>query len=118
MRALDKAMAESRLPSDVVVWRGGSSSDIGLPPGDAVGFEWTDAGYVGTSATRQVSESFLAGDPVLMRTLVPQGTPAIGISGGGEAEVLLGRGLRFRVVGESRTPAGLRVLDVEVVPEA
>lgn len=116
IKAIDKAMAESRLPSDVLVWRGVRPADIGLPD-DAVGYEWVDLGYVGTSARREVAAGSFAQGATL-RILAPKGTPSIGISGGGEAELLLGRGLRFRVVAERRTKAGGRELDVEIVPAA
>ena len=117
IRALDRAMEQSKLTEDAVLWRGAQFSDFGLPD-DAVGFEWTDLGYVGTSSERQLSESFLARDPVMMRILAPRGTGAIRIAGGGEGEVLLQRGLRFRVVRETRAPNGkTRVLDLEIVPD-
>jgi len=115
-KALDAAMRQSSLSGDAVLWRGVRPVDVGLPAGDATGFEWTDPGFVGTSATRDVAEhSFAQG--TLLRILGPAGTPAISIEGGGEAEVLLGRGLRFRVVADrGATEAGARLLDVEVVP--
>ena len=115
IHALDAAMQQSPLPSAVVLWRGIRPSDIGLPAGDAAGFEWTDAGFVGTSATRDVpANSFAQG--ALLRITAPAGTPAIGIQGGGEHEVLLNRGQRFRVVADRVESGGHRVLDIEVVP--
>ncbi len=127
---LDKLMAESPLDSDTVVWRGARPVDIGLPDGDPVGFEWTDRGFVSTTGRRSVAENDFAQseNAVLLRILAPDGTPALGFQGLGEAEVLLGRGLTFRVVAEharlSRTSfsgkklPGARVLDVEIVPAA
>ncbi len=127
---LDKLMAQSPLEQETIVWRGARPVDIGLPDGDPVGFEWTDRGFVSTTGRRSVAENDFAqsGDAVLLRILAPDGTPALGFQGLGEAEVLLGRGLTFRVVAEharlSRTSfsgkklPGARVLDVEIVPAA
>jgi len=116
IKALDKAMAQSRMLSDVVAWRSGRIT--GLPDGDAVGFEYVDPGYVGVTGQREVAASFAAPGRVTSRILVPEGTPAINIYGGGEGELLLARGLRFRVVADRRTAAGVRELDLEVVPTA
>ena len=119
IRALDRAMEQSRLPSDAVLWRGTFRGDIAFPD-DPRGFVWTDPAYVGTSAFRDTAADFAAqGGGTLLRILVPEGTSGIRISGGGEAEILLRRGLTFRVVGESSTKVSgqaRRVLDVEVVP--
>lgn len=113
--ALDKAMEQSPLPSEAILWRGIRPTDIGLPDGDATGFEWTDAAYVGTAGKREIAENSFA-QGALLRISAPSGTRAIGIQGGGEHEVLLDRGQRFRVVAERRTPSGGRELDVEIVP--
>lgn len=126
--ALDKLMARSRLPEDVVVWRGAALADMGVPEGSAVGHTWVDPGFVSTSARRSVAENdFAQGENrALLRILTPAGTPALGFQGLGEAEVLLGRGLRFRVVADrgrltrtmfdGREVPGARLLDVEVLP--
>ena len=116
IKALDKAMDQSHLPSDVVVWRAAPIRDLGIPESGAEGFEWVDPAYAGTTGQREIAASF--GD-TLMRILAPEGTPGISIFGGGEGELLLARGLRYRVVHD--TPGGkgrARVLDVEIIPES
>jgi hypothetical protein len=119
VRALDAVMAQSHLPRDVVVWRGGRHVARDMPE-SAVGFEWTDAGFVSTAVRREGAESFLAGrESVLMRVLAPEGTPALSLHGG-EGELLLGRGLRFRVVADhgrisGAGGGGARLIDVEIV---
>lgn len=119
--ALDALMDRSRLRSDVVVWRGASASDVALPRvGQAVGFEWTDQGFVSTAVRRGYAENdFAQGETrVLLRILVPEETQAVSL-GAAEGELLLTRGLRFRIVGEQeRAIGGARVIDVEIVPSA
>jgi len=139
---IDEALAESRLTRDVVVYRGvpGRTLFGDRWEGDLVGFEWTDAAFQSTSVEREVAEGFGFGDSsdsfgaTVLRVVVPEGTPAIQVQGSGrdrdglrnEGELLLGRGLRFRVVGEHTEDRGTnlmgiqlapnRVLDVEVIP--
>lgn len=115
IKAIDAAMERSHLSVDITVYRGVRPSDFGLPE-DAVGFEWTDPAYLGTSAQRSVAQNSFA-EGALLRIHVPEGTPAISITGGGEGELLLGRGLRLKVTRDARD-GGVRVLDVEVVPPA
>lgn len=112
--ALDRVMDQSRLSSPIVAFRGvGSGVEV---PDDSMGFEWTDAGFVSTSVDRGTAEHSFAGSGLLLEMRVPEGTPALGLRGLGEGEVLLGRGLTFRVVGDrGRTSGGARHLVVEVV---
>lgn len=127
--ALDKLMAQSKLDTDTIVWRGARLDDIPLPD-DPVGFEWIDNGFVSTSGVRSTAEHDFAqgSSSILMRILAPDGTPALGFRGLGESELLLDRGLMFRVVAEherlklppsfatgERRP-GARFVDVEIVP--
>jgi hypothetical protein len=51
-----------------------------------------------------------------MTILVPQGTAALAASSDGEKELLLNRGLRFRIVRDNGVVNGVRHVDVEVVP--
>ena len=135
---MDRAFARSHLQDDVVVYRG-SRGGIEFGPretwaDDLTGQEWTDRAYTSTSYDPTKARPFAA-DGVYMRIVAPRGTPAVGLRPAarieaGEAEILLGRGQRFRVVqdhGSSRPPGfdlpadpsrppPLRFLDVEVVP--
>jgi hypothetical protein len=115
IKALDRAMAQSPLRDDAVVWRGGPARELGIPDTDAVGYEWVDPAYPGVTGQREIASGFVGANGLLTRILVPRGTPAINIYGGGEGELLLARGLRFRVVADTRTATGVRQLDVEIV---
>jgi len=116
--SLDALMAQSPLPRDVVVWRGARSVARDMPD-PAVGYEWTDAGFVSTAVRKEHAQDFTAGrDSVLMRVLAPEGTPALSLHGG-EGELLLARGLRYRVVADHGRPnGGARLIDVEILPPA
>lgn len=119
--ALDRVMDRSRTPMEMTVYRGADIADIGLPgPGKAAGFTWTDAGYVSTSGQRSVAAgSFGSGTGrVTLDIRLPRDTPALRIEGLGEDEVLLGRGLTFRVIEDTRGVGGSGRVVVEVVPGA
>lgn len=136
IRNLDSLLGRSSVGSDVELWRGLRSGDgvFGRDPtGDLTGAEFTEPGYLSTSANSRVAEQFAGsfGDPapVVMHLVAPAGTNAVTISDwgsgdavGGQAEVLLQRGLRMRVVADHGVeqhpgiPQGVRRLDVELVP--
>jgi SPP1 gp7 family putative phage head morphogenesis protein len=71
--------------------------------GQLLGTEFTDYGFASTSISRAVAHMFTEEKPnrVTMRILVPAGTPAVGITVQDEDEVLLDRGLRYKIVGMS-----------------
>lgn len=120
---LDAVMDQAALTKDVVAWRG--IADAGRLfgdrlAGDLTGTEWLENAYTSTSALRAVATDFTyQSGQVLMRILVPKGTAALKLSEamvGGQAELLLQRGLRFRVVADRGvSPQGFRLIDVEVV---
>lgn len=121
---IDAAMGQSPLSHDVQAFRGirngrrlGDAWD-----GDMTGVEFTELAYASTTTDRRVADDFM-GDrdpaPAVLHILVPKGTHALKLSDFGEghndeAELLLDRGLHFRVVGD-RTENGRRILDVEVI---
>jgi hypothetical protein len=118
---IDSVMAASKLTSDVQLWRGlPATRDLfgDRSRGDLTGIEWREDAYVSTSASRKVSEEFA--DPqlgLLMRIVAPAGSGGVQVSSTYEAEILLDRGQRFRVVADNgRTPEGRRMIDVEVLP--
>lgn len=141
---IDIGFDQSRLTQDVELWRspGSGRGIFGDPDAwgdDLAGFEWSDPAYSSTSASKKVADRFTKDGGVRLRILAPQGTkaiqlsemPARGESTSGfellidEAEVLLARGARYRVVKdrgwtEITHPTGhhrirVRDLDVEVV---
>jgi hypothetical protein len=120
---LDSAMAASKLARDVRVWRGITNSDRLFGAAlerDMTGLEWRELAYTSTSADEHISAGFTYPGtghqhPVLMRVFVPRGTGALTL-GYAQQEILLQRGLRFRVVRDRGvSPRGFRLLDVEVV---
>lgn len=141
---IDELMGRSRLAEDITVYRGVPGTTVkrilGEPgePGSLVGREFTDKGFASTSADRLQASQFMAGegfarDGVMLEVRVPQGTGAIQISNDSftgraatagktsEREILLDRGLRYRVVSDELLPDPVtgrpyRHVVVEVVP--
>lgn len=129
--AMDAAMNDSRLPGDVVTWRGvtdGSRLFGDAYDGDLTGLEWREDAYTSTTTDEDMAREFTATadgtdpapHPTMMHIATPAGTGAIEMSGDWfESELLLERGLRMRVVHDYGVgPDGVRRLDVEVVPDA
>lgn len=127
IRGIDAAMDASPLRSAVQTYRGlserGFVRESGLAmDGDLTGATWVDRAYASTGVDEMIGRGFANkrdGIGVFMRVVTPEGTKAIAISGG-EAELLLQRGLTFRVVADRGVEQfgrfRHRVLDVEVVP--
>lgn len=131
VRSLDSAIENSPLPQDTVLWRGANGDSLFHSDwlGESlVGAEWTDRSLTSTSANEDVGDFFASADggahPVLMRMVAPAGMGGLRIGkwgGGGkgigkEAEVLLGRNNRYRIVGDHGIIKGVRRIDVEVIP--
>lgn len=95
-RAFDAAVPLSTQP--LVVWRGISAS---LAEKVAAGDTLDDKGFVSTSFDPEVAAgfSFIAGEPrgAILRIDVPAGAVALNVPGG-EAELILRRGAKFRVL--------------------
>lgn len=122
---LDTLLAESSLTSDITVWRGLRDpkkvfGDSWPDNGNATGLTWTDAGYGSTSVNEVVARDFAGTpdhDPVIIRVTAPAGMGAAFISGS-ESEVVLPRGLTYRVTRDNGTDdTDRRYLDVEVMSE-
>ena len=125
IRALDDAMASSRLTDDVVVYRGiRNGPDVfgGAFDGDLTNAQFGDLAYVSTGKTADQAAAIARHgfgsendprDPLVMRILAPRGTGAIEAS---DTEMLLDRGLQFRVVADRGVLDGARHLDVEILP--
>lgn len=131
VKEIDAVMAESRLPEPILVYRGAERLG-GVRPDEAigegrslVGREFTDKAFVSTS-TDAAHASWFGG--TVLRIRAPEGTPAIRMADRKgttrdqqESEILLDRGLTFRVMaqygrGELKGDwGGAYVLDVEVV---
>ena len=130
IEGIDDVMSLSALPHDVVVHRGISNpsvvfGDAWKPKGSNAGLTWTDGAYSSTTADERVARHFAGDDRLMMRILVPKGTPAVKLSdmsaypkpgSGDEAELLLDRGLTFRIVADRGVDpdTGIRMIDVAV----
>lgn len=122
IKRLDEAMADSPLQADVRVVRGVRDPAVVFGDKwndtDVTGLQWTEAGFASSSTNvGQTGRTYFTGNAgVRMEILVPKGTNALAVSQVGEAEVLLDRGLTYRVVRDDGIVDGVRHLVVEVVP--
>lgn len=130
---IDKAMAASPpLEHDVVLYRGfhGPKTVFGKSgkwnDTNVAGMEWTQRSYSSTSGSLSTAQSFGSGG-VVMRIIIPKemGVHGINAKGGqhpGENEIILQRGLRYRVIADHGLGKGeygytkTRYIDVMVVP--
>lgn len=131
---IDAALASHPIPETVQAWRGVKTAD-GWDWSSMVGKTWTDEGYFSSSVNRTEAEAHA--DPAkypggaMLRVTIPKGTPGAYLGGDGgwssEMELLLGRGLQYKVTavhepGSPKNPfpkegwKAFRVVDVEVVP--
>jgi hypothetical protein len=125
IEAIDDLMAASRTTAPMEQWRGlrdarGMFGD--RLDGDLTGAEWREDAFVSTSSDMRVSQYFatFGQGGMLMRIQVPAGTGAAQVKDvRGEAEALLQRGLKLRIVADHgwQPGWGYRLVDVEVVPD-
>ncbi|WP_322994045.1 ADP-ribosyltransferase [Castellaniella sp.] len=106
--SLDQAISRASLPAPTRIWRGEGSgtANIGLQPGD---ISEVNAGYFSASIRQEMAEGSSDGG-VLLEIVLPAGYPAAYINGvpfpikdlqdlaDSEFEMILPRGLRFRVL--------------------
>jgi hypothetical protein len=121
---IDPAFGMSKTTKESVAYRGiadGSKLFGDRMNGDMSGMEWIEEAYTSTTALKRRTSPFLnrqgLGQSLLMRMIIPEGTPAIeGSPYNAEAEILLGRGRRMRLVKDhGLDDEGIRHIDVEVV---
>jgi len=99
---IDRAMAARPIPEDVMVVRGTGLGHLNLSsPLDMEGRVFPDGAYMSTSLGDQPVAAF-ADKEAILRLRVPKDTPAMWVErvselGGGERELLLGRGSAFKV---------------------
>jgi hypothetical protein len=119
---LDNAFANSKLKKEVLTYRGLHNAQRIFGDRlqhDLTGLEWLEEAYVSTTTIEKRTRGFVNSNqinPLLMRIVVPAGGQAIEASSTFlEAELLLGRGARLRVVQDNGVVNGIRRLDVEVL---
>ncbi len=122
VKEIDAAMASSQLTDDIAVIRMvGAKPDAfgGVWKKNMTGVEFHDAGFASTSANPDLQQvpSYRSTTAVVMHIRAPKGTHAITMSRPddetGEMEILLDRGLAYRITGD-RSVNGQRHFDVEV----
>lgn len=99
---IDSAMNKSRLDDDVTIWRG-AGWDV-FDEDDLTGSIITDDGFPSTSLSKRIAESHA--DGVILKIHATKGSRGLNMErwkGGtrGEAELLLPRNSKFRVVGDN-----------------
>lgn len=129
MNDLKELLDFSVSKKDIVVHRGIKDpssifEDSWNPDGDNTGLTWIDKGFASTSVSEDVSKDLFADGSTMMRIVVPKGTHAVHLPpteqlAEDELEILLNRGLKYRIVTDHGVDptTSLRNLDVEVVPQ-
>lgn len=130
VQGLDAILDVSNLKRNVLAYRGVRDPQDFIDSWnqvDVVGLTWTDHGYSSVSANDSIAQGFGSGDDgVFMRVVVPRDMPAMQLSNmEEEAEILLRRGITFRVVADhgvvTTEQHGVvdrrRRIDVEVVTQ-
>jgi hypothetical protein len=134
VKAIDSVMAESQLDEPIIVYRGFDPESVFRDYERLAGREFTERAFAST--TTDPDHAIWFGGHI-MRIRVPAGVGAIRMADRGgterdsaESEILLDRGLRFRIVrhydrGELKGPwssdsamGRAHILDVEVVPKS
>jgi ADP-ribosyltransferase exoenzyme len=111
---MDSVMSSAHLSRDVVVYRKAATQDVfgSAAHGDMTGVTWRDHAFVSTS----VVPCSVGGGLAQMRIVVPAGTSAFSHRLLDDDEMVLDRGLTFRIVHDRGGQSGeIRHLDVEVV---
>lgn len=127
--SIDAVFAASPpLEGDVVLYRGFSSPETVFKSGkwndvNVAGVEWSQRSYSSTSGALSTAQSFAGPGGVVMRIIIPKemGIKGINAKGGqhpGENEIILERGIRYRVVADYGKSGSdnRRYVDVMVVP--
>ena len=119
VQSIDGVMARSRVEVDTIMFRGGRL------PNAEVGMIFEDAGFVSTTTSRTIADTFITPrHPVQFTIHVPAGTRGIGVRKAlttipKEAEIVLDRRLRYRVISVedragSQLKRGFKITEVTV----
>jgi len=109
VKQIDEAMLKSKIPEDVLVYRGVQGN---MP---RLGEKIRDPAFQSTSLDPKIADGFAGGGGYKLEIELPGGQHAVyvsGVMGGAEAEILLPRGTTLRVVKISG-----RVVRARVVPK-
>jgi hypothetical protein len=97
---IDEALAGNPLTESVVISRGTGLGHLGIDPTDMVGRTFSEQSYLSTSLGGPAAG--FADKQAILHMEVPAGTPALWVENvpsafPGERELLLGRGMEYRV---------------------
>lgn len=120
VQEIDRALAGHPVPEDVIVTRGTGLSHVGVSPMEMIGERFEDKAYTSTSLGGPAAA--FAGKEAILHLRVPAGTPALYLEkvsayGGGERELLLGRGVEYTVTDVVRDDNGQWQIYGEVLPK-
>ncbi|KUN83671.1 hypothetical protein AQJ66_17730, partial [Streptomyces bungoensis] len=121
IREVDRALAGNPLPQDVMVVRGTNMGHVEYDyPEQLEGRTLHDGAYTSTSLGNHPVASF-AGKDAVLHLRVPEGTPAlwvekVGNFGADERELLLGRGMSYKVTRSFMDDKGQIQIYGEVLP--
>lgn len=111
---LDAAIGKATVPETVEVYRG-----ITRPLPFSKGDVFTDKGFLSTSGAKGTAGAFSEKEGALMHIRVPKGANAAwvdAVNDGGERELLLPRGSKFKVL-SVKTEGGRRKVELELIHE-
>ncbi len=98
VKLLDSAIAKNTLVEDTVVYRAMTKFDGAVNHLNSGGKgAFTDKGFVSTSLDKKIAEELLTGGGALVKITLPKGTHAVRILSEGQQEILLGRGMKFKL---------------------
>ena len=110
IKTLDKAISQTWLPVDMNLFRGVDSKTFDfMVEGKSLGDVIKEKGFISTSLVKNTAKSFGDG---LFQIKAKKGQYAADVGGIGEAEILLPRKLRLKVVGIDKEK---RICTVEIV---
>ncbi len=121
IESIDRGMAMSPTPRDMVVYRGindkaGGQALSGLKVGDV----YVDHGFGSTSYLKEIGQEYAKGfgvyEPIELHISVPKGHPAFPIPSQfpKEREILIARGGRYIVTDVSTAPNGHKIIKMSV----
>lgn len=127
VKHLDEMMKETHTERELSTYRGimdpaALFGGAWKSDGDNTGLSWTDPAFVSTTGDTSMAETFSkysgkAPEPTIMKIKLPAGQRALRMESDhyDQTELLLDRGLKFRIISDNRDENGYRRLDVEVI---
>lgn len=115
IKNMDAALEKTSLKSSVTVFRGVGhelSAKIAESWEESKSASFVDKAFVSTTANKKHALTF---SKHTIEIVIPKGAKAFAFAGGGEAELLIGRGQSFKVTSVKKTSAGWRRIKAELI---